>query len=179
MPSSRRQIATTAAAFASVSEKRGSAATARSTNSCTGARRKVGFRRREREDSADHFPRDPERLPAGRQDGEPGRGRQEPVGERRARMQEVLTVVEDEEGRLRGQVVDERVQEEAALLLPDPDRRRHHPWDKRRICGPGEFHEPGPVRVLFEEVSRHLEGQPGLPRAAGPRERDQARSPED
>ena len=58
-------------------------------------------------DAIDAFTRDPECLPAGGDDPHVGTGSQERVGESGAGIDEVLAIVEDEEGRLRTEMTDD------------------------------------------------------------------------
>jgi hypothetical protein len=126
---------------------------------------------------------DGQRLAAGREHGEPGHRPQQPLGERRRRLDHVLAVVEHEQGRARvaggpAQRLGDRVDHVA------PGRRAHAEdgGHGRRGVGArghrGQLHPPHAPRVPrlgrgADGVGGHLSGEPRLAGAPGPGDGDQ------
>ena len=159
MPSSDRQIAATASALAWVSAKPGAIAAARSVKSRTASAA---------DPSADatasggtcqiRLARDPQRLAAGGDQAQVGRGGEQPLAEPGAGLKQVLAVVEREHHRARAQRVGERVEQRAALLLGHADRGRD---PRHHEVGAGDVRQLYVPRAVGELV-----GQPRRARAA-------------
>ena len=95
------------------------------------------------------------------------------MGERRRRLDHVLTVVQNQQRLPLADRGDEpvhrfRVRCAAEQRIPEPERgerRLRHVTVRADGC---ELDQPGPVRQVAEQRARGFRGQPGLPRAARP-----------
>ena len=113
-------------------------------------------------------------LAAGREDGDARRMRQHRSGEARARVDQVLAVVEDDE---KAPVRDLRAHRlhQARLVVHAQseclgDRPGHQPCVGQR----GQIDEPGAVGVVVEDVGGDLQRQARLPNASRTGDRHQA-----
>ena len=137
-------------------------------------------RQRERRHGAQRLTGDADRLAAGGQDPDPGRGGQEPVGQPRDRVDQVLAVVQHEDEPLGRQGVDEPVQRlgdlpglQEADRLGDADRDQHGLGHVERTAYARQGDEPHAVGRRGGQPARGLAGEPGLAGAAGAGERDE------
>jgi hypothetical protein len=95
------------------------------------------------------------------------------VGERRRRLDHVLTVVQDQQHLPFADRGDEPVRQVHARCLAEQRVPQAQPGERRlrhvavRADG-GELHQPRPVRQVAEQLTRGFRGQPGLSRAARP-----------
>ena len=121
---------------------------------------------------------DAERLAARREHGQPRRGAEDRVDERSARPEQVLAVVQDEQQRARREELDHRVDDVLSRQRPRVERRRDGVGHELRIGDGRELDERRASLVRRLGAARELQREPRLARAAGPRERQQARVPE-
>ena len=138
-----------------------------------GRRRAAGVGERQRRDGELVLPGQAERRPAGRQDGEAGAGDQQ-LGHRGRPGQQVLHVVQEEQGLPAPQAVEHAPAQRAPGRLRHAERPRHRREQAVRVRHRRQRHEPRPVRERGEQVGRHAQRQPGLPAASGAGERDEA-----
>jgi hypothetical protein len=96
------------------------------------------------------------------------------VGQPRAAVEQVLTVIEQQQQPLILEMLGERLDDWLALRFPHAEHRRHRLWHETRVRERREFHEPGAIRELFERVGGNLQAHPRLAAAASARERQQA-----
>ena len=133
----------------------------------------------ERRDPEDHLPRDAERFAACREDREAPDGAEQPVRERRGLCEHVLAVVEHEQQRPRGEEVGHGVAEvlrrEGADVERGCDCLRHEP----RVCQGAELDEHGTGLKRCLGAPCELKCEARLADAAGPRQREQPRAPEE
>ena len=123
---------------------------------------------RQRRDPPHQLARQPQRLPAGGQHGDPGAGGEQAGGERGGRGRRGVAGVQDQQEPARRDEVGERVQHRTPGLGPQPECGR----DRRVGLGPGgEVDVPGAVRVPV--VAGRLDRQPGLARPARADDADQ------
>ena len=182
MPSSSRQMRVTATAFSCVNAKSERASIARSTNSCiaayplsasgersSSARIGRGQRRQGKRGLARHM----ERLAARRDDRQPATSLQEMPCQLRARQQQMLAIVEDEQERpVRDELV-QRFDERQAGFLLDPERRRNRVGHEIRIRNRREVDEPDTIGMRIGHVGSEPQRQAGLADAADTDERHQ------
>ena len=133
----------------------------------------VPLRQGQRLDQPQRLTGDAERFPARRQDPQPLALPEHPIGERRRRLDHVLTVVQDQQRLPLADRGDEpvrrfgvrRTAEQSIPQAERGERRLRHVTVRADGC---ELHQPGPVRQVAEQRARGFRGQPGLPRAARP-----------
>ena len=121
---------------------------------------------------------DAERLAARREHGQSRRGTEDRVDERGARPEQVLAVVQDEQQRARREVLEHRVDDVLSRQRPRVERRRDSVGHELRIGDGRELDERRASLVRRLGAARELQREPRLAGAAGPRERQQARVPE-
>ena len=122
----------------------------------------------------------PERLAARGQDDEIAASRQELGGQWHDGVEDVLAVVENEQDRPAGELVDERRDPRPVALKGEVEGTADGRRDVVTVRYAGQLHEPhpvGPARARHLTV-RKLDGQAGLACAAGAGEREQARPAE-
>ncbi len=93
------------------------------------------------------------------------------MGERRGRLDDVLTVVQNQERFALADRGDEpvrrfRVRCAAEQRIPEPERGERRLRHVTVRADSRELHQPGPVRQVAEQRARGLRGQPGLPPAS-------------
>lgn len=76
-----------------------------------------------------------------------GAGAQERIHHRRDGGDNMLAVIEQQQGRARAERVSQRVEERPPGFLTDIENRRDRLRDKRGVGQRGEFHQPDAVRV--------------------------------
>ena len=74
---------------------------------------------------------------------------------------------------LRGKRIDERLLDREPGTLPHVECLRDRVERERRVAQRSERDPPDAVGSVLGDLGRRLQGQPGLPRPAGPRERQQ------
>ena len=121
---------------------------------------------------------DAERLPARRQDPQPSALPEHAVGEPRRRLDDVLTVVQDQQRLPLADRGDEpvhrvRARRRAEQCIPQPERGESRLCDVTVGADGRELHQPDPVGQVAEQGLRGLRCQPGLARAARPDQRGQ------
>ena len=201
-PSRRRTMSMTRATVSSLTSKPGLTAAARSANSRTAGKPTAscgghaGQGLAERRDRQQRLAGDAERLAAGGDDPQPRAVAEQLVGQVRAGVDEVLAVVEHEQGVGVGQAVEQpgsRVPAGRPLSaveqrprLPQADRAEHRLRHVGRVGDRGELGQPDPVGDVVRRRARsgrnrrcrghrrHLGRQPGL---AGPARADQRHQP--
>ena len=92
----------------------------------------------------------PSSFAAARQDPHVGPLTQQVVGHRRAGVEDVLAVIEEQQEPLVLDVLGERVGDWLARLFLHTQHRRHRLWYESRVRERREFHEPRAVRKLRE-----------------------------
>ncbi len=189
MPSSRRQISTTARPVAASSENAGSDGGGALDEEPDGLR--AGYRgelggvegavpivgpegrgQSQRGHSEDGFALDAERLAARGEHAQAGTAAEQAMGHLGGGPHEVLAVVEEQEQLLRAQVVDERVEGRLPGLRLDPQGPGDLGDDEPGVADGGELDEPG--AVALEVIGRGLQREARLAGAADPDEGDQA-----
>ena len=128
----------------------------------------------QRRDAPDHLARQPDRLPAG---GQYRRGTvaAEQAGHHIGGGSRVrVTGVQHEQVPVSGGVVGEGVDDGAAGFGAQAQGGRDRDVHERRVGDAGQVGEPDAVRVLVHEFAGHLYRQPGLARATGADDGDQA-----
>ena len=99
-------------------------------------------------------------------DVQPGTRGQQRVGEVRAGSEQVLAVVEHDEGLSAADVSGERLGRHLIRLFGDaerPGKRQRHQPGVTQVC---EFDQPGTVHMLSRDVPRQLHGEPRLAHTA-------------
>ena len=128
---------------------------------------------RQRRQPVRRLARDPQPLPAGRQDPHVITGLQQARAQLRGRADHVLAVVQHHQQLPPGQHPRHRLRRGHPRLLPHPQRHRHHRANPRRIPHRGQLGQPRPVREPARHPPGHLAGQPGLAHPARPGHRHQ------
>ena len=181
MPSRRRQISITAGRLAAVSANRGSAACARAWNSSTApdCRAVSAFApagNRERAQPIHVLVGGPERFLARDEDAHPRRAGRDGVDQRRHRVRQMLAIVEHQQRTLRGELGSQDRGGGTVAGDPHPHRLRHRRRHECTIGEGAELHPPDAIRIvggaLRRDAPRHRLRDPGLPDAAGTRDRD-------
>lgn len=131
----------------------------------------VGFGNAERSQTPANLTGDIERLATRREHLHIRAGREEPVDDLRARVDQVLAVVEHDEEPPPQQVVGERLADVPAGLLAHPENVGHRFRDELRIRQRSEVDKPSAVGKVAEKLGPHLQREPRLAHAAGSRER--------
>ena len=171
MPSSRRQISTTAIAVAGSRVNPGSTAAARSTKSRTAAvsvtvaRSSPTFGSPSDRTGITRSPSTarPSRLVAStRAKGSSGHGLRQATG----RAHDMLAVVEEEENVPAPKEFDDALSERQPGAGDDTEGRRDDLLHRLVVDRGGQLAAPHAVRVGREEVRRHVDREPGLPHAA-------------
>ena len=121
---------------------------------------------------------DAQGLAARRDDGQARRRPEERVDERRARSQHVLAVVHDEQEGARGEEVDEGADDLLARERAYVEGGRGCGRHETRVGHRRELDDDRARGIRLLHLARQLEGEPGLPRATGAGEGQQARSVE-
>ena len=116
---------------------------------------------------------DRERLTARREDRDVGRGLQDPLRQRRDRLDEMLTVVEDEQEFLGPEDIDDGEVDRLVLTHAHVEFGRHGGERFLRGADTDEFDERDALAVPRGRAPRQLEGQRGLADAAGPDDREE------
>ena len=106
-----------------------------------------------------------ERLLAGGHHLQAAAGLQQEGDELRARGQDVLAVVEDQQQGLGGEGLGEGRVEVATALLSDAERRGDHVRKLGGVRHRRQLHQPDPVGEPVDRLGRHLHGQARLARA--------------
>ncbi len=123
--------------------------------------------------------RDPEDLPARHDHAETGRGPQDLGDADGGPRQELLEVVEDEQGGQRLETFLERPGDRHARFLADVERRGDRARDQVRIADRGEIDEPRPAREAVRDRRREPKAEPRLAGATGSRQGQESRPPKD
>ena len=138
-----------------MSAKVGSTAWARSTKSLTesieissaGSTTGIRVRHRQRRHAEDDLARDPESLTAGGQDPQAGAAPEERLRDGRARVDQVLAVVEDEQDLAVAQMLDDELDVRLGLPLPDAEHVGHGLDDEGGVADCRELDQPHAVAV--------------------------------
>ena len=109
----------------------------------------AGRRCRQRQDPPRRLPRNGERLSAGGEDRNWRRGPEYGVGERGARLHQVLTVVEHYQDPPVAKVSGQGVDRPRWRRPGQAHNRQHLLWNERRIGQAGELDEPHTARALI------------------------------
>ncbi len=182
MPSSRRQSSATVRVLAALSANSGTAACARSTNSatasawaapCPGGRDQPGAGSSSGLISSACSAGHAQRLPAGGEDAQPGRGRQQRAGEAAAALDQVLAGVEHQQQLALGQVRGQRLERVAGRLVGQPERGRHGGRQQLVVAQRGQLDQPAAVGEGVPDLARHPQREPGLAHPARPAQGDQ------
>ncbi|SNS53512.1 hypothetical protein SAMN05443665_1005233 [Actinomadura meyerae] len=140
----------------------------------------------ERRDDLQPLPGHAQRLPGRREDPQARRVREQPRGQLRDRVEQVLAVVQDEQCPPPAQRVGERplrglvAQAQHAGDLPGHVARPGHIARPGRVArcgdraGRSQLHRPHAVGVVGERPRGRLQREPGLADTAGARQRHQA-----
>ena len=128
-----------------------------------------GGRDRERRHRPGCLAGDAEGLPAGREQPQSGQVRQGPVGELRARVEQMLAVVQHDQGGSVAELLGDGRPDVAARRVGHADRPGHPGLDELRIGQRGQIHPPDRPGRLGDP-----QREPGLAAAAGPGQRHQA-----
>ena len=134
----------------------------------------AGIVDRQRVHLADMLPWHVERLPAGREQGHARRLAEHALGERRARVDEVLAGVEDEQHLAVAQVVQDSRALGGPVPFRQPQARRHRGGELRRIAQLRQLGDPGAVPVPLRGQRGRAQADPGL---ADPRRPDGGHQP--
>ena len=170
MPSRRRASSTTAAWLSGVTSKRSAGLSRALDEQGDGLRLSdpvrrrwpIGVRDRERADLDDGFSCHAERLPAGGEDPQRRRLTEKGVGQQRAGVDQVLTVVEDEQQPLGGDVLDQPGDGPPARLIAQAERGHDRFGDELWVSQAGELHQPHAIRDPAPQVGRRPKRQAGL-----------------
>ncbi len=114
-----------------------------------------------------------ERLAAGGQDPDPGCAGKDGRHELGTGAGQVLAVVQYEQEPPSPKVVDETLGHGTTRPSFDPERPPHGVGDQPRIGHVGQRDEPDPIAELGVHGPPHLDGEPRLPGASGPDQRDE------
>ncbi len=87
----------------------------------------------------------------------------------------MLAVVEHDQDVLRGQRIEQRLQDGPARLPGNPQRLGHGCRHGILVGDRGQLNQPDPVTGPVEQLSGHLQAQPGLTAPPSPGQRDQPR----
>lgn len=128
-----------------------------------GARQRPGPGDRQRGELQGLLARDAERLPAGGEDPQAGKGAQQPVCEHGAILEEVLAVVEHDEHPPIRQVLDEHIDRRLGRGDPDAVGVGERLTDQRGLVHIGELDEAHPAGEGPPYVEGDPEGEAGLP----------------
>ena len=123
---------------------------------------------RQRRQPVHRLARDPQRLPAGRQDPHVITGLQQARAQFSGRADHMLAVIQHHQQLPAGQHPRHRLRRRPPRLLPHPQRHRHHRRNPRRIPHRGKLGQPRPVREPGRHPPGHRAGQPGLAHPARP-----------
>ena len=93
------------------------------------------------------------------------------MAQARARIDQVLAVVQRQQQPPRPQRVGQRIEQRAPGFLLDADDRRHPRHHQLGLAQVAELDEPHPVRELAGQLGQDPKGQPRLPDAARPAQR--------
>src|SRR5207244_984907 len=126
----------------------------------------------QRRHSPRRFTRPAEWFPARGQEVGAWTSFEERLGEAGACADHVLAVVEDEEGLEVANVLAERGENRAALLLSEAEDPGDHRRDALRIGDRCELDEPDSVGIPLHDLLGHLEREASLAAPPGPREGD-------
>ncbi len=136
----------------------------------TGHVRGVPWRARgrhvQRRDLTHRFLRDAQRFLAGGHDPQLRAGGQEPLAEGGARVDQMLAIVEQDQGLPRLQHVGQRVRQRAPGLSVDADDRGHPRDDQVLLPQVAQLDHVDAVREVAGHGGHQPQGQPGLPDAA-------------
>ena len=155
-PSSRRQISATAPDRFAIEVE------VRAAGPGPVGEQRGGILDGQRRDRQDALAFDSERFPAGSQHRHPRALPNDLVDQPRRRVQQMLTVVNDEQQFSRPQVLDHRRVDAETLLLLQLQRRRHRVAHRCTVVERCEFAEPRAVAEALLVTSRGLEGKPRL-----------------
>jgi hypothetical protein len=139
-----------------------------------GARARAGIGRGERRHAPGYLARNPEQLAAGREQARVRAAPRDPVGEVRARADQVLAVVEHDQDRGVVQVVDERRLRRPGRLLGRTDRAEHRARHERLVAERREVDYPDAVWVVLDDLGGGLERQARLARSPRAGQRHQS-----
>jgi hypothetical protein len=128
-----------------------------------------GVRRRQRRDRPDLLAVDAERLPARRQHDDPGALLDDAPGQPGGTVQHVLAVVQHEQQRPRGEVLDDRLLDRRGVPLLHLQRGGGRRVPRSRPRRGGQLGDPRAVGEPVDLAARHLDREPRLPHAADPR----------
>src|SRR6185503_20843429 len=80
-----------------------------------------------------------------------------------AGVEQMLTVVQNQQDSSRLDIVGESLDERASRLFPNTQGGRHRLRNERWVCQGGKLHEPYPIPIsVIEEIGRHLQAQSRL-----------------
>ncbi len=143
-------------------------------------RRRASRRQAERRDRGQCLAGDAERLPAGGQHPQVRTAGEQLPGRVRGRLDQVLAVVEQDQGPAAGEQVDqpaESVPRRRHIGLRSGGRQadagQHRLWHLVAAGGRGQLGQPDPVREAVEQPDSDLAGEPGLARATRAHQRDE------
>ena len=120
-----------------------------------------------------------QRLAARREDTDSGNRLEQRVGESRARVDQVLAVVEDDQQRVLAQVLAQALGDGLAGVLADTQHVTRGVGNQRWVANRREVDEPHTVGIAVQHVGGDLQRKPGLAEAAHAEERQQPRSIEE
>ena len=131
----------------------------------------VGGGNRQRRHGQDRLTGDAQRFLAGGQDAHIGTGDKDGTRQLGAGGQEVFAVVEDEEQSSAAEMVDDGRSDRPSGLLRDAEHGRDGRRDQARVGQGPELDEPRAIIEAVGQLLRQTHGQPRLPDATGPRQR--------
>src|SRR5437879_9073041 len=136
-------------------------------------------RRGEWRDGESRLSRNLERLPAGREDPYAGTFAQQRLGQVSACSDDVLAIVEDEQQGRVAKVAQQGLEKCARWVLPQAERGRYGTGDPSCVAAfGGQVREPCPIRKGLGGPGSDLQCESRLADARRPRQRDEARGPE-
>jgi len=137
-------------------------------------RRVLRPRRGERGQAPGQLARDAQRLPAGRQQVDVRAGEEEGGSQLRARLGQVLAVVEHEQDPLVADRLDQAGHDAGVGPLAHGERRGQAARHQLGVRHVRQLRQEDAVRVRADHVLGHGQRQAGLARSAGAAQRDQA-----
>ena len=129
---------------------------------------------RERRQAQGDLTSDTQKFAARGQDAELGTRPQQPLGERRASVDQVLAVIQHEQERPGAQVLRQSSRERSATPFMEAEHQGHRLRHHGRVDQRRQFHQPDAVRVPWQDIGRNVQGEPRLP---DPRRAGQGQEP--
>ena len=122
----------------------------------------------ERADQQRVLGRHAQRLAAGGEDAQPGRGRQQRAGKAAAALDQLLAGVEHQQQLTLGQVRGQRLERIADRLVGQPERGRDGGGQQLVVAQRGQLDQPAAVGEGVPDLPRHPQREPGLAHPARP-----------